>query len=474
MKKNGYLAFDFGASSGRLMLGTVVNGKMKLEEIHRFSNEPVHAGGTLYWDFLRLFHEMKQGLKKIAQRDDVNVKAIGIDTWGVDGAWLDANDRILSNPVHYRDDRTNEIMGDFYSTITDEKLYNITGIQKMYFNTIYQWYYDMKKNPTIAEKAKTWLFMPDLFGFLLTGEKYNEYTIASTGAVINAQTREYSQELFKDLGLPTDFLQNLVKPGTIVGTLTKEIQEETGLGAIPVVAVGSHDTASAVAGTPLASQNEVYLVCGTWCLMGMELDSPCINQASRDFNITNEGGVENKIRFLKNINGLWFLQQLRKGWNEQGKSLGFPDIIKEVTNTHHNYAVDAADPRFMAPISMEQEIINYCKETYDVELSTIGEIARAAYNGLAILYKKTIDAFEQITGHDINVVRMVGGGIQDQFLCQHVANTVKKEILAGPIEASALGNIVIQMKAVGEVEDLKRAREMIASSFEQKVYLPEE
>ncbi|HHX62349.1 MAG TPA: rhamnulokinase, partial [Epulopiscium sp.] len=322
-------------------------------------------------------------------------------------------------------------------------------------------------------QGKAWLFMPDLFGFLLTGEKYNEYTAASTGAVLDANTREYSKELFEDLGLPMDFLQKLVKPGTVVGKLTKEIQIETGLGAIPVVAVGSHDTASAVAGTPLESEKEIYLVCGTWCLMGMELDSPFINDKSLEFNITNEGGVEDKIRFLKNINGLWFLQQLRKGWNEQGHNLGFPDIIQEVMKTDHDYGVDVADPRFLAPISMEQEIIDYCKETYDVELSTIGEIARAAYNGLAVHYKETMDAFAEITGENIERLRMVGGGIQDQFLCQHVANTVNMQVLAGPIEASALGNIVMQMKAVGEVESLEQARKMIASSFEQKEYRPQ-
>jgi len=473
MKKHGYLAFDLGASSGRLMLGTVQDEAMQLEEIHRFNNEPVRARGVFYWDVLRLFHEMKQGLKKVATRKDIEIQAIGIDTWGVDGAWLDENDRLLSNPIHYRDDRTNDIMDDFYTKITDEKLYNITGIQKMHFNTVYQWYYDLKTNPTIASHGKTWLFMPDLFGFLLTGEKYNEYTIASTGAVLDANTREYSEELFEDLGLPMGFLQKLVKPGTVVGKLTKEIQRETGLGEVPVVAVGSHDTASAVAGTPLESQNEVYLVCGTWCLMGMELKSPSINAKSLGFNITNEGGVEDKIRFLKNINGLWFLQQLRKGWNEQGHNLGFPDIIQQVMEIDHNYGVDAADPRFLAPISMEQEIIDYCKETYDVELSSIGEIARAAYNGLAAQYKETMDAFAEITGENIKRLRMVGGGIQDQFLCQHVANTVNMQVLAGPIEASALGNIVMQMKAVGEVENLEEARKMIAGSFEQKEYRPQ-
>lgn len=473
MKKNGYLAFDLGASSGLLTLGTVENGKMHLEEIHRFNSEPVYVGKTLYWDVLRLFYEMKQGLKKISKRDDVVIKAIGIDTWGVDGVWLDEDDNMLSNPVHYRDNRTEKIMDDFYSKITDEKLYNITGIQKMPFNTIYQWYHDLKENKTIKDKGKAWLFMPDLFGFLFTGKKYNEYTIASTGAVIDAKKREYSLELLKDLELPTHFLQELIQPGTIVGTLTQEVQDEVGLGAIPVVAVGSHDTASAIAGTPLTSENEVYLVCGTWCLMGMELDAPCIKSESLRFNITNEGGVENTIRFLKNINGLWFLQELRRGWNAQGKSLGFPDIIREVEKTSHDYALDVADPRFMAPRNMEREIINYCKEKYDVELNGIGEIARAAYNGLALLYKETVASFETVTGKEINTIRMVGGGIQDQFLCQHVASTVKKQVLAGPIEASALGNIAMQMKAVGEVESIDKAREMIADSFGQKEYKPQ-
>lgn len=224
MKKNGYLAFDLGASSGLLTLGTVENGKMHLEEIHRFNSEPVYVGKTLYWDVLRLFYEMKQGLKKISKRDDVVIKAIGIDTWGVDGVWLDEDDNMLSNPVHYRDNRTEKIMDDFYSKITDEKLYNITGIQKMPFNTIYQWYHDLKENKTIKDKGKAWLFMPDLFGFLFTGKKYNEYTIASTGAVIDAKKREYSLELLKDLELPTHFLQELIQPGTIVGTLTQEVQ----------------------------------------------------------------------------------------------------------------------------------------------------------------------------------------------------------------------------------------------------------
>ncbi|MGL6174378.1 MAG: rhamnulokinase, partial [Cellulosilyticaceae bacterium] len=328
--KKGYLAFDFGASSGRLVLGVLNQNQLELEEVHRFPNEPVEANGTMYWDFLRLFHEMKQGLKKAAARKDIEIQAIGIDTWGVDGAWLDQDDQLIGNPIHYRDSRTSRIMDEFYTKITDEKLYELTGIQKTSFNTVYQLYYDKHKNEVIKQQGKTWLFMPDLFGFLLTGHKYNEYSVASTGALINPETKTYHEEVFNTLDLPIECMQKIVMPGTIVGKLTPAIQEETGLGEVAVVAVGSHDTASAVAATPLEHENEIYLVCGTWCLMGMELKEACITPETKAYNLTNEGGIEGTTRLLKNINGLWFLQQLKKVWNEQGKDIDFPDMIAEV------------------------------------------------------------------------------------------------------------------------------------------------
>lgn len=469
--KKGYLAFDFGASSGRLVLGVLnIDNKLELEEVHRFPNEPVEANGTMYWDFLRLFHEMKQGLKKAAAIKDVEIQAIGIDTWGVDGIWLDKNDKLIGSPIHYRDSRTSTIMDEFYTKITDEKLYELTGIQRASFNTVYQLYYDKNKNDIIKEHGKTWLFMPDLFGFLLTGNKYNEYSIASTGALIDPRTKRYNEEVFERLGLPVECMQKLVMPGTVVGTLTSELQEETGLGNVSVVAVGSHDTASAVAATPLQSEEEIYLVCGTWCLMGMELQQPCITPETKEYNLTNEGGIEGSIRLLKNINGLWFLQQLKKVWNEQGKNIDFPDMIAEVKKCDHTYQIDAADERFMAPKNMEKEIIKNCEEKYGVTLDGIGAVAKAAYNGLGELYKSTTEAFEKLTGEEVQTIRMIGGGIKDQYLCQTVADVTGKKVVTGPIEASAIGNIMMQMKAMSDVESIVEGRNIIRESFESKEY----
>ena len=471
MSKKAYIAIDLGASSGRLILGSIKENKLQLEEIHRFPNEPVHLGDTFYWDFMRIFHEIKQGLKKAAQLKDVEITSIGIDTWGVDGAWLDKDGKLLTNPVHYRDNRTSEIMEDFYTHITDSKLYDITGIQKMSFNTVYQLYHDFKTNEVIRTFGDKWLFMPDLIAYFLTGSTFNEYTIASTGALLDASKREYSQELFEALKMPIEKMQELVMPGTVVGTLTNRIQEETGLKEVKVVAVGSHDTASAVAGSPLESENEVYLCCGTWCLMGMELDEPIMDQRSKDFNVTNEGGVEGTIRYLKNINGLWFLQQLRKVWNERGLNLSFPDIIAAVKKSDSDYAVDAKDERFMAPLDMEKEIIAYCKETYGKELSDIGDIAKAAYNGLGVLYKEILEQFEAITNKNIHTIRMVGGGIQDQYLCQKVADITGKKVVAGPVEASCIGNMLMQMKALGDITSLEAGRTIVKASFDQKTYM---
>lgn len=471
MTRKAYIAIDLGASSGRLILGSMKEGKLLLEEIHRFPNEPVYLGNTFYWDFMRIFHEIKQGFKKAAQLKDVEIVSIGIDTWGVDGAWLDKNGKLLTNPIHYRDKRTSEIMDDFYTKITDSELYDITGIQKMGFNTVYQIYHDFATNEVVREFGDKWLFVPDLIAYFLTGNTFNEYTIASTSALLDAQKRTYSEELFNKLGLPIERMQKIVMPGTVVGTLTEHIKEETGLGDVKVVAVGSHDTASAVAGTPLESENEIYLCCGTWCLMGMELNDPILGGKAKELNITNEGGVEGTIRFLKNINGLWFLQQLRRVWNERGLNLSFPDIIEAVKKSESTLSIDAKDERFLAPLDMEKEIIAYCKEHYGIELKEIGDIAKAAYEGLGNLYKEISMQYEELTGKTIETIRMVGGGIQDQYLCQKVADITGKKVVAGPIEASCIGNMLMQMKALGDIKTLSEGREIVKASFEQKIYL---
>ena len=439
-----YIAFDLGASSGRLMLGIDKEGKIELEEVHRFPNDPVVMNGTMYWDIPRLFHEMKQGLKKVALRKDVSIQSMGIDTWGVDGAWLDENGQMINLPIHYREGRTAKVIDEVESIISEETLYGITGVQKAAFNTIYQLYYDKKYNSIIKNYGKKWLFTPDLLGYLFTGKMYNEATIASTSGLIDVETKGYSKEIFDKLDLDRNVMCELVPPGTQVGTLTKAIQEETGLGSIPVIAVGSHDTASAVVGAEIEKEDEMYLVCGTWCLMGLEVSKAQLEEKARLSGFTNEGSAKGKVRLLKNINGLWILQQLKKCLNDKGLKVDFPDIIEESRKVNNEYAIDIADERFMAPINMEQEIIAACKEKYNVQLESIGEVATAVYNGLGKLYQETVQQFEELIGEEISTIRMVGGGTKDAHLCEVVKQATHKAVIKGTTEASAMGNVLVQ------------------------------
>ena len=439
-----YIAFDLGASSGRLMLGVDKEGKIELEEVHRFPNDPVVMNGTMYWDIPRLFHEMKQGLKKVALRKDVSIQSMGIDTWGVDGAWLDENGQMINLPIHYRDGRTAKVIDEVESIISEETLYGITGIQKAAFNTIYQLYYDKKYNSIIKNHGKKWLFTPDLLGYLFTGKMYNEATIASTSGLVDVETKDYSEEIFDKLDLDRNVMCELVPPGTQVGTLTKAIQEETGLGSVPVIAVGSHDTASAVVGAEIEKEDEMYLVCGTWCLMGLEVSKAQLEEKARLSGFTNEGSAKGKVRLLKNINGLWILQQLKKCLNDKGLKVDFPDIIEEARKVNHEYAIDIADERFMAPINMEQEIIAACKEKYNVQVESIGEVATAVYNGLGKLYQETVQQFEELIGEEISTIRMVGGGTKDAHLCEVLKQATHKAVIKGTTEASAMGNVLVQ------------------------------
>ena len=467
------LAFDFGASSGRAILSKFDGNKIELEEIYRFPNEPVRMGGHFYWDFLRLFHELKNGLKKAAARG-VKISSIGIDTWGVDYGLLDKDDNLISTPICYRDNRTDHILEEIEKTIPYKKIYESTGIQYMQFNTLYQLYADLKQRPHILKEAKSLLFMPDLFSFFLTGSKFSEYSIASTAQLLNASEREWDYELLKELGLPTDILQKIIMPGQVIGKLTKEIQEEVGLGDIPVVAVGGHDTASAVAGAPLQGDDRVFLSSGTWSLLGLECDAPIINEASLKYNFTNEGGVEGTIRFLKNINGTWLLQQLRHSWSEHVEKIGFPDIINAARNAKYkNYIIHPNDKRFMAPLNMATAIEEYCVENGEGRPEGLGELAMAVYNGLVFEYMRTIRSLEEITGKTVETINIIGGGIQDEFLCQLTATATGKKVLAGPVEASAFGNIIVQLMALDEIKSLEEGREIIKNSSNQKTYIPE-
>lgn len=467
------LSFDFGASSGRAIISKFDGEKIELEEIHRFLNEPVMIGGHFYWDFLRLFHELKIGIKK-AKEKYIDISSIGIDTWGVDYGLLDKNDNLLSNPMHYRDKRTTNVLQDIEKYVSFEEIYKSTGIQYMDFNTLYQLYSDLKYRDNLLKEAKTLLFMPDLFNFYLTGNKYNEYSEASTSQMLDAISKTWNFDLLDKLRLPKDILQNIIMPGKILGKLNDEIQEELGVGPIPVIAVGSHDTASAVAGIPLGTENSLYLICGTWSLIGIESKTPIINKDSLIENFTNEGGVEGTIRFLKNINGLWILQQLKKSWSEKECEVSFPDIIKAAKQANDkHYIVDPNAEVFMAPLNMAEEIKKYCISHGQGDPKGIGEIAIAVYNGLTNEFKKAVKNLENITGNSFEIINMVGGGIQDELLCQLTADVTGKTVLTGPLEASIFGNTLMQLKALGKIKSLSEGRQIIKNSILSKEYKPQ-
>lgn len=464
------LAADFGASSGRVILGKFDGKKIELEEIYRFPNEPVRMGKRFYWDFPRLFHELKNGLKKAAG-EGIEISGIGIDTWGVDYGLLDKNGELISNPIHYRDNRTEDILDDIAKTVPLEEIYNVTGIQFIQINTLCQLYADLKSRSEILEKADALLFIPDLFNFFLTGEKYNEYTIASTSQMLDVFKKTWAVEMLGRMSLPAKFLQKIIMPGNIIGRLIQDVRAEVGLPDIPVMSVGSHDTASAVAATPLEGENCAYLSSGTWSLLGIESKEPIVNEKSLKENFTNEGGLEGRIRFLKNINGLWMIQQLKKHWQEKGIDLGYSEISKAAAEAKNDsFVIDPNDKSFLAPLDMAFAVQQYCKNAGQGEPKDIGEIARAVYNGLVREYKARISALEDITGRSIDVINMVGGGIQDEFLCRLTAEITGKTVLAGPVEATSLGNILAQLIALGEIKDLSQGREIVKSSIKLKMY----
>lgn len=466
------LAFDFGASSGRLILSKFDGGKIELEEIHRFTNDPVRVGKNFYWDTFRLYHELKTGLKKAAAKK-VNITSMAIDTWGVDYGLIDKEGNLIGNPVNYRDDRTIGVIDEIDKIVPLKDVYASTGIQFMNFNTIFQFYADKKMRSEIYEKADKFLMMPDLLNYFLTGKMYNEYTNASTGQLLDAKKRFWDLDLIQKLGLRTDLFCDMIKPGTVVGDLIEEVVKETGLEGVKVIAVGSHDTASAVAGTPFEEENAAFLSCGTWSLLGMEIDEPVLTEESYQFNYTNEGGVEGKIRLLKNINGLWIMQNLRRNWCEFETEVSFPDIIKASREAkRQDFIIDPNDQRFTAPYNMMQEVISYCEQHGQGTPEGLGEIAMAIYNGLTHEYKTTVANLEVITGKTIPCINMVGGGIQDQLLCELTANATGKKVVAGPIEGSVLGNVVMQLKAIGAIDSLEVGRKVIKASFMQKVHMP--
>lgn len=460
-----YLAVDIGASSGRHILAHLEDGKMVLEEIHRFPNGMVQKDGENVWDVDELFAQIKLGMKKCAEAGKIPV-SIGIDTWGVDFVLLDAEGKRIGNAVAYRDGRTKGMDQEVYKKIPEDELYARTGIQKAIFNTIYQLMALKVKKPEQLEKAETMLMMPDYFNYLLSGVAATEYTNATTGQLVSPVTKDWDMELIEKLGYPKKIFQKLVTPGTVLGELTEEIQKEVGFNC-KVVAPATHDTGSAVIAVPTESDNTLYISSGTWSLMGTELMEANCSRESKLHNLTNEGGYNYRFRFLKNIMGLWMIQSVKK---EIGGNLGFGEICEQASRCTIPSIVDANDDRFLAPANMTEEVQAACRESGQQVPEGIAEVASVIYNSLAQCYAKTIKEIEEITGQKYDRIHIVGGGANAEYLNILTAKATGVPVYAGPTEATAIGNLAAQMMSAGELKDLKDARACVYKSFEIKQY----
>lgn len=466
------LAIDLGASSGRGIVGSFDGEKLTLRENHRFSNDPVFVNGRFTWDILRIFFEIKNSITKtVIEGDDVST--VGIDTWGVDYGLIDKNGRLMANPTHYRDTRTLNVTDYVKQFVSPEEIYRVTGIQAIDFNTLNQLAIEKKTNGEMLELADKMLFIPDLLNYFLTGKMATEYTIASTGMILDAAKRDFAYELTDKLGIKRSLFAPMVQPCNNLGSLLPQINEEVGNNNIKVVNVASHDTASAVIAVPAKGEDFIYISSGTWSLMGAELKEPLINDETRIANYTNEGGAMNTIRFLKNIMGLWIIQESRRQWKREGKDYSFAQMeawAKEATPFAS--LINPDYPSFGTPGNMPEKIRDYCRMTGQHVPETVGEVVRCIYESLALKYRLTVETIDKLMGKHTKMINVVGGGTKDKFLSQMTADACGIPVCAGPEEATAIGNLMMQAIAAGEVKDIAQARDVVAASFELKHYEP--
>jgi rhamnulokinase len=463
-------AVDVGASSGRVMVGRVTSDELRLEEVSRFANGPVRVGATLHWDVLAIYRGVLDGLRA-AGRAAGRVDAVGIDTWAVDYGLLDATGALLGNPVHYRDARTNGVLEKVLADVPAEELYAVTGIQFLPFNTVYQ-LVAAAGTPQLTA-AQRLLLVPDLLAHWLTGAEVAELTNASTTQLLDVTRRDWSAELLGRLGIERRLLPSVVEPGQRVGALQPQVLEETGLaGPVPVVAVRSHDTASAVVGVPATSDRFAYISCGTWSLVGVELSQPVLTEASRRANFTNELGVDGTVRYLRNVMGLWLVQESLRAWG--AGATGLPELLAEAARAEPFAAVvDPDDPRFLPPGDIPQRIGDLCRENGQRPPQTRPEVLRCIIDSLALAHRRTVREAQQLSGHEVDVVHVVGGGARNALLCQLTADACGLPVVAGPVEATALGNVLVQARALGVLSgDLADLRSLLTRTQDLVTYSP--
>jgi len=473
IRQKNFLAYDLGAESGRAVVGSLKEDALTLEEIHRFSNSPVKVFDSLYWDILGMFQEIRKGLGAYTEKYGTKLDGIGFDTWGVDFALIGRGDTILGAPYHYRDKRTDGMMEQAFQRVSRERIFQITGIQFMKLNTIYQLLAMSLADSPVLEAAETLLMMPDLFNFMFTGQKVSEFTIATTSQLYDPIKKGWSKELIDGLGLPYSIFPEIIQPGTEVGSLIPSLCDEFGLGDLSVIAPACHDTGCAVAAVPSKGNDWAYISSGTWSLMGVEIKEPIITEQTLEYNFTNEGGVCNTFRFLKNIMGLWLVQECRRTWESEGESFSYSDMVK--MGEEAKPLVSIIEPNyepFLSPGDMPERIKELCRSTRQPVPESKGAIIRCTLESLALKYRWVLEKLEEILGRTLNVIHIVGGGCQNSLLCQLAADATQRKVVAGPVEATAIGNIVMQALANDHLASLEQAREMVHKSFNVITYEP--
>jgi rhamnulokinase len=474
MKHTNFIAIDLGASNGRVLLGRWDGGRFELHELHRFANGPVNVLGSLHWNVLQLWSEIKTGLARYAQQWSEPLAGIGLDTWGVDYALLDRAGRLLGNPYHYRDARTDGMVERAFELVGRDAIFNATGIQFMQLNTLYQLLSMAERRDPQLAAAERLLMLPDLFHYWLTGRQVAEYTIASTSQMLDARSRTWSGELLASLGIPVAILPPVTMSGTVLGELRPEVAAEAGLRhAPPVIAVGSHDTASAVAAVPGLDGRSAYISSGTWSLVGVETPQPVIDQRALALNFTNEGGVSGNIRLLKNVTGLWLLQESRRQWQRAGHDYSWGELMAlAAAAPPFDSLIDPDAREFASPGDMPAAIRAYCRRTGQPEPADVGAVVRCCLESLALKARWVIEALETLLGHPLETIRIVGGGSQNALLAQWTADACQRPVVAGPVEATALGNLMVQAIAAGHLADVAAGREAVAASVELHAFEP--
>ncbi|GGH28453.1 rhamnulokinase [Paenibacillus segetis] len=473
------LAFDLGASSGRALIGEIVMdesggpSQLRITEVHRFPNNAIQIGNHLHWDTPLLLQEIKNGILKAFQAG-FEPESCAIDTWGVDFGLLDRNGELLGIPYHYRDHQTEGLVEEVSAFIGAERLFRESGLQFMPFNTLYQLYAMKKAGSPKLDLAETLLLTPDLFNYFLTGRKACEFSMATTTQLYDPGVGEWNTSLMEELGLPTSMFLEPVQPGTVIGELTDALCSELGVAKMKVIAVASHDTESAAAAVPASTSSYAYLVSGTWSLLGTAMTSPILDPAAMEYQFSNEGGADGTYHLLKNIMGLWIVQECKRKWEQQGTRHSFGDLVDlaEAAAPFH-CLIDPDNLGFMNPDDMPEAIRSYCRETGQHVPLTVGEIIRCILESLALRYRQVLEQAEELTGSLFEGLHMVGGGIQNELLCRFTANALGRPVWTGPVEASAIGNMLVQLETCGHIGDLQDGIELVKSSFPINTYAPE-